>query len=63
MIVEKAITYSIIAGMVGVVLGGISKLFKIDFSLLAYTISPVIFIISAGLMKAISNKRKTLIPS
>ena len=57
MSVKKVIIYAIIAAVVGVILGGVSKLFDVDLDIFPFIAPIVIFIGLSGGTQVISKKK------
>ena len=57
MSVKNVIIYAIIAAVVGVIMGGVSRLFDVDLSIFPFIVPVIIFAASIGGAQAISKKK------
>jgi len=58
MSIKRAIVYGIIAVIVGVILGGISRIWDIDLDIFPFVVPVIIFIAISGTDTVISKKHK-----
>ena len=57
MSLKKVIIFVVVACLVGIIFGGISKIFDIDFGMWLYAIIPGLFIIMTGIDQTTSKKK------
>jgi len=57
MSIKKVIVFVVIAALIGVIMGGIEKIFSVDLSIFPFVIPIVFFAISAGTSQVISKKK------
>ena len=55
--IKKVIVIVVIAALIGVIMGGIEKIFSVDLSIFPFVIPIIFFAISAGTSQAISKKK------
>ena len=54
---KRVIIFVIIAAFIGVIMGGIEKIFSIDLSIFPFVIPIIFFAVSAGVSQAASKKK------
>jgi hypothetical protein len=54
---KKAIIYAVIAAVIGVIMGGVSRLFDVDFGIFIFIMPTVIFSALSGGTQVISKKK------
>jgi len=57
MSIKKVIVFVVIAALIGVIMGGIEKIFSVDLSIFPFVIPIIFFAISTGTSQAISKKK------